>query len=59
MQEVRTGPDGKRTIHEAFNIHTRDSVGRLRDEQLATTPDQRPKRPYSLGKSREKQGRRK
>ncbi len=39
MQDVSTGPDGKRTIHEAFNIHTRDSVGRLCDEQLATTPD--------------------
>ena len=41
MQDVSTGPDGKRTIHEAFNIHTRDSAGRLRDEQLATTPDAR------------------
>jgi len=39
MQDVRTGPDGKRTIHEAFNIHMRDSAGRVRDEQLATPRD--------------------
>ena len=39
MQDVRTNPDGKRTIHEAFNIHMRDSSGRVRDEQLATPRD--------------------
>jgi hypothetical protein len=39
MQDIRTGPDGKRTIHEAFNIHMRDSAGRVRDEQLATPRD--------------------
>jgi hypothetical protein len=39
VQDVRTGLDGKRTIHEAFNIHMRDSAGRVRDEQLATPRD--------------------
>jgi hypothetical protein len=27
VQDVSTAPDGKRTIHEAFNIHMRDSAG--------------------------------
>jgi len=39
MQDTDVGPDGKKTIHEALNIHVRDSAGRLRDEQLATPPD--------------------
>ena len=39
MQDIRSTPDGKRSVHEAFNVHMRDSVGRLRDEQLASPPD--------------------
>ena len=38
-QHVNMGPNGERTLHEALNIHVRDSAGRLRDEQLATPPD--------------------
>ena len=38
-QNVSTTPDGKRTIHEAFNIHMRDSAGRVLDQQLATPRD--------------------
>ncbi len=38
-QDTTIGPDGKQTLHEALNIHMRDSSGRLRDEQLATAPD--------------------
>jgi hypothetical protein len=38
-QNTSIGPDGKKTIHEALNVHMRDSAGRLRDEQLATPPD--------------------
>ncbi|HWE87362.1 MAG TPA: hypothetical protein VG267_20620 [Terracidiphilus sp.] len=39
IQDKSIGPDGKKTIHEALNIHMRDSAGRLRDEQVATSPD--------------------
>jgi hypothetical protein len=39
MQDIRSSPDGKRSVHEAFNVHMRDFAGRLRDEQLASPPD--------------------
>jgi hypothetical protein len=39
MRDVSIALDGKRTLHEALNIHVRDSAGRLRDQQLATPPD--------------------
>jgi hypothetical protein len=39
MQDIRSTPDGKRSVHEAFNVHMRDSAGRLRDDQLASPPD--------------------
>jgi hypothetical protein len=35
-QDIHSTPDGKKSIHEAINIHMRDSAGRLRDEQLAS-----------------------
>lgn len=38
-QHLDIGPNGEATLHEALNIHVRDSAGRLRDEQLATPPD--------------------
>lgn len=38
-QHVDIAPNGERTLHEALNIHVRDSSGRLRDEQQATPPD--------------------
>jgi hypothetical protein len=38
-QDIHSTPDGKKSIHEALNIHMRDSAGRLRDEQLASPPD--------------------
>ncbi len=39
MQDTSSTPDGNRIVHEAFNVHMRDSAGRLRDEQLASPPD--------------------
>lgn len=38
-QHIQSTSDGKKNIHEAFNIRMRDSAGRLRDEQLASPPD--------------------
>lgn len=38
-QHTQSTPDGKKTIHEAFNIRMRDSAGRIRDEQPASPPD--------------------
>lgn len=38
-QHMDIGPSGERALHEALNIHVRDSAGRLRDEQLATPAD--------------------
>lgn len=39
MQHIQSAPDGKKSIHEAFNIYMRDSEGRRRDEQPASPPD--------------------
>ncbi len=38
-REIRLGPDGKTIVHEALNIHSRDSLGRLRDQTLPSSPD--------------------
>jgi hypothetical protein len=39
VQSVGTTRAGVRVLHEALNIRMRDSAGRIRDEQLASTPD--------------------
>lgn len=39
-QQWRVDPDGRRILSESFNTHARDAAGRVRDEQLATPPDE-------------------
>jgi len=38
-QEIKDKPGEKSISHEAFNIHMRDSAGRIRDESLASPVD--------------------
>jgi hypothetical protein len=39
-QQWNIEPDGRTVLHEALNIHMRDTEGRVRDEQLASPVDQ-------------------